>query len=79
MKRRPATPLLFLRTPALTRGNDSSPTAFELTLKREACFGTCPVYSVHVNGNGAVDWSGERWVQQVGPLKSTVTPDSVQR
>jgi hypothetical protein len=68
-----------LSTPALAGGADASPNAFELSLKREACFGTCPVYTVYVNGNGAVNWTGERWVQQVGKRKSTVNTAAVAR
>jgi len=71
--------LLLSMTPALAGGADFSPTAFELRLQREACFGTCPVYTVQVNGNGAVLWTGERWVQQVGKLKATVNLAAVKR
>lgn len=79
MNRLPVAVLLFLTTPVFAGGNDSFPTAFELTLKRDACFGTCPVYAVRVNGNGAVDWTGERWVQQLGHLKTNVNPATVMR
>lgn len=71
--------LLLSVTSVLAGGADSSPAAFELSLKREACYGTCPVYSVHVNGNGAVVWTGERWVQQTGTLKASVSLAAVKR
>ncbi len=71
--------LLLLTTPVLAGGADVSPSAFELTLKREACYGFCPTYSVKINGNGAVDWTGERWVKQTGKASAMVNPDVVQR
>ncbi|MFB9993235.1 DUF6438 domain-containing protein [Deinococcus oregonensis] len=79
MKRLLMSGLLLSMTPALAGGADFSPTAFELSLQREACYGTCPVYTVQVNGNGAVLWTGERWVQQVGKLRATVNPAAVKR
>jgi hypothetical protein len=30
-----------------------------VTLKRTACYGTCPVYSVAIHGNGLVEHLGE--------------------
>ncbi|GGJ66388.1 hypothetical protein GCM10008939_08080 [Deinococcus aquiradiocola] len=72
VNRLPAALLLCLTTSVFAGGNDASPDAFELTLTRESCFGTCPMYTVHVNGNGAVDWNGERWVKVTGPLKASV-------
>jgi len=79
MKRLLAAALFALMTPALAGGADVSPSAFELTLHREACYGTCPMYTVHVNGNGAVDWTGEKWVNQAGKASSLVGVAAVKR
>lgn len=72
-------PALLLVTPALAGGADSSSTNFELRLEREPCYGTCPVYTVQVNGHGAVNWLGTRWVQQMGAFKVAVDLARVKR
>ena len=42
-------------------GSDDS-----ITLERTACFGTCPIYAVTINSDGAVTFNGERFVKTVG-------------
>ncbi|WP_456829876.1 DUF6438 domain-containing protein [Deinococcus sp. UYEF24] len=79
MKRFLIAAVSLLMTHALAGGADSSPTAFELSLKREACFGSCPMYTVHVNGNGAVDWLGEKWVKKLGKASTTVKTETVRQ
>src|ERR1041385_7544570 len=37
-----------------------------ITLSRTACFGTCPIYTVTINSDGAVTFNGERFVKNVG-------------
>ncbi len=36
------------------------------SLRRTACFGTCPVFSVEIWSDGQVLWMGERYVTRVG-------------
>ncbi|WP_407570803.1 DUF6438 domain-containing protein [Deinococcus altitudinis] len=69
---------LFM-APAQAGGTDPSPTAFELSLNREACFGSCPAYTVRVNGNGAVEWMGRKWVRHPGASSTTVEPATVKQ
>jgi Domain of unknown function (DUF6438) len=37
-----------------------------VTLRRGACFGTCPVYQVRLDSDGTVSWEGERFVERLG-------------
>jgi len=37
-----------------------------IRLERTACYGTCPVYSVEIHGDGTVIWNGERFVKAMG-------------
>ena len=37
-----------------------------ITLNRDACFGTCPVYSLVIYGNGTVFYKGDRYVNLTG-------------
>jgi Domain of unknown function (DUF6438) len=44
-----------------------------VTLKRTACFGTCPVYTVAVHGSGLVEYLGEFHVAMPGAQAGRVT------
>ena len=48
-----------------------------VTLKRTACYGTCPVYSVTVHGNGLVEYFGEFRVDIPGAQTARIPPGSV--
>lgn len=37
-----------------------------IKLERTACFGTCPVYTVEIQGDGTVIWEGKRFVKVMG-------------
>jgi hypothetical protein len=37
-----------------------------IKLERTACFGTCPVYTVEIHGDGTVIWNGGRFVKAMG-------------
>lgn len=39
---------------------------FSISMRRGACFGRCPQYSVTVKGDGSVDFVGERFVGATG-------------
>jgi hypothetical protein len=46
-------------------------------LKRTACYGTCPVYSVAIHGNGLVEYLGEFRVDIPGPQTARIPPERV--
>jgi len=48
-----------------------------VTLKRTACYGTCPVYSVAIHGNGLVEYLGEFRVDIPGPQTARISPERV--
>ncbi len=49
----------------------------EITLKRGACFGICPVYSVKMKGDGTVAYHGERFVLVDGDHSFQVDPKRI--
>ncbi|MDQ3336261.1 MAG: DUF6438 domain-containing protein [Myxococcota bacterium] len=53
------------------------PSAFEITMERTACFGTCPIYKVSIDGDGRVRWHGEQYVVAIGERRATVPPKRI--
>ena len=49
----------------------------EITLERGMCFGTCPVYSVSLFGNGTIVWMGEMFVDVIGNRTEFIDPAMV--
>jgi PKD repeat protein len=50
-----------------------------ITLERTACFGTCPVYSLKINGDGSVIYAGVDFVQTRGIQETTISMDAVEQ
>jgi hypothetical protein len=48
-----------------------------VSLERRPCFGTCPVYTVHIDGSGAVRFEGRRFVADSGTSSRTIPKASV--
>jgi hypothetical protein len=48
-----------------------------IKLERTACFGTCPVYSVELRGDGAVVYQGYNFVAVCGRQKYRIPPADV--
>ncbi len=46
-------------------------------LKRSACYGSCPAYSVEVNGNGEVEFNGESNVLVTGRHRGSISKQLV--
>jgi hypothetical protein len=55
------------------------PHDFELTLERGPCYGSCPIYRVTIDANGAVVFHGERFTSAVGEHKRAMLIDDVQQ
>jgi ankyrin repeat protein len=49
----------------------------KITLQRTACYGSCPAYSVEVNGDGTVDYSGGTFVAFTGHHRGSIPPANV--
>ena len=48
-----------------------------VSLERQPCFGTCPVYTVTIDGSGAVRFEGRRFVADTGVFISAIPPARV--
>ena len=44
-----------------------------VSLERTACYGTCPIYTVTVLGDGTVLWEGRRFVKVTGKAKAKLS------
>ena len=49
-----------------------------ITLERAGCYGSCPIYSLSIAGDGAVSYFGEMYVNVEGPASTQVPVDAVQ-
>jgi len=49
----------------------------EITLERTGCFGTCPIYSVTVDGDGSVLYEGIRFVKLDGDYSYQIPEKNV--
>ena len=48
-----------------------------MSLERQPCFGTCPVYTVRLDGSGDVHFEGRRFVRDTGTAEWRVPPEGV--
>ena len=53
------------------------PSTLSIRLDRTACFGTCPIYTVELGGNGAVRFRGARFVALPGEHHASVAAADV--
>ena len=49
-----------------------------VSLERTECYGTCPVYSVTIHGNGLVEYLGELRVDIPGAQTARIAPETVE-
>ncbi len=50
-----------------------------ILLERDACFGTCPEYSVRATVNGLVQYEGKSWVREFGRREGKLSRGDFQR
>ncbi len=55
------------------------PSDFQVTLVRQGCFGTCPIYTLTVNADGSVDYNGSRFVMVEGEQSSKISLKNVKK
>ena len=48
-----------------------------ITIKREACFGSCPIYSAQIFNDGTVVYVGEEYVKVKGERRHKISKDRV--
>jgi hypothetical protein len=74
---------LSLATAALAAGagaaGSTAITPFSVKLTRDPCFGSCPIYSVTVHGDGRVVYVGTRFVAAAGTRRARISPAAVKR
>lgn len=49
-----------------------------ITLQRTACFGMCPIYTVSIDGDGQVTYTGQRFVRVTGEQHGQASREDVQ-
>jgi hypothetical protein len=74
---RPAPPGPSSAGPSAAVGRVPADSAVRIMLERGPCFGTCPVYSVTLDGSGAVLFEGRRFVADTGISTGSVPPARV--
>ena len=73
--------LLFctlFQTGLAEQASDNPDESIEISLERGMCFGTCPVYSVTLYGNGTISWVGNMYVETIGNASGYTDPTLVQ-
>ena len=50
-----------------------------ITLERTPCFGTCPVYTLNIFGNGTVVYEGKDFTEVKGKVETTISQDKVEQ
>lgn len=50
-----------------------------IDMSRGPCFGTCPIYTLAVGGDGSVRFVGERWVEATGERLVEIDPADAAR
>jgi hypothetical protein len=63
--------------PGAPRARASASDSARISLERRPCFGTCPVYTVTLEGSGVVRFEGVRFVKDSGTSVRTVPPARV--
>ena len=53
-------------------------TDVEITLERTACYGTCPIYTISISGDGSVTYRGEQFVKTIGVQKYNISSGDVE-
>jgi hypothetical protein len=64
---------LLLSVTAAVNGQDLP----VITLRRTACFGTCPGYSLEIFQDGRLHYNGEAYVAVTGPQEAQIPPEAV--
>lgn len=67
-------PVIYTATPEV---RDWS--SVRIKLERTECFGTCPIYTVEIAGDGSVTYEGELFVGVVGVQRATVPVERVRQ
>jgi hypothetical protein len=50
-----------------------------ITLSRTMCYGTCPVYSLKISGDGTVVYNGEKFVRVTGKQETAISDEKIRQ
>lgn len=50
-----------------------------IILDKQECYGTCPVFTIEVNGTGKVIYEGKRFVKRSGKYEKQLKPEEVNK
>ena len=64
-------------TPNLNALSDADLKTVTVRLERIGCFGTCPAYTVTIQGDGRVEYNGKSHVKQVGTREGRIQIDTI--
>ena len=80
--------LLLTATPALANPPERRPepkvefpqikdwSSLHISMSRIACYGTCPIYTVDIGGDGTVRFNGVRFTTVVGEQTANIPPEA---
>jgi len=63
--------------PATVERVDLSTDDLEFLIQRTSCFGPCPIYALHVRGDGSVRFVGEQYTDIIGGIDGAITDDQL--
>ncbi len=64
---------LVLLTGSACKKRNQVPESASIVLSKTACFGTCPIYQMTINGNGLATFEGERFTDKIGSFSKQLT------
>jgi hypothetical protein len=67
------------RLQTLEAGRQEVPPDTIITLKRTACFGSCPEYKITIVADGGVVFEGKSFVKRVGTAKTVISKEQISR
>ena len=67
------------RPQTIEAGKQEVPPDTIITLKRTACFGTCPEYKITIVADGAVVFEGKSFVKRVGTTKTVISREQISK
>jgi hypothetical protein len=68
---------LLVAAPCVAEEQSAYPAGFSFVLRRTACFGSCPVYSVAVDSRGNIDFQPDENTQERNATKLSLSPAKV--
>ena len=63
--------------PDLTSLSDADLKTVTIQLERSGCYGTCPVYTVTIHGDGRLEYNGKGHVKEIGAREGRTEMDKI--